>query len=78
MITNTTQHKKKSTLKLFHEPKVLLACILFTGKAILQPGKFQGSQHAPLRATDDDEAKKDGSVKTDEGLKAQAQRTVDG
>lgn len=35
-------------------------------------------QHAPLTSTDDDEAKKDLSLKTDEGLEEQSQRTVDG
>ncbi len=35
-------------------------------------------QHAPLRSTDDDKAKKEGILKTDEGLDAQTWRTVDG
>lgn len=35
-------------------------------------------QHVPLRSTDDDEAKKEGILKTDEGLEAQTWRTADG
>lgn len=35
-------------------------------------------QHAPLRSTYDDEAKKEGSLKTDKSIEAQTWRTADG